>query len=74
MCSLDGSFEGSLDSDDEPNARRLLALLLLPIAYGSIHLTAWGYALPSLAESLCWNAAGSIIMACSLLELFIFLV
>lgn len=40
MCSLDGSFEGIPDSDDEPYMWRLLVLFLLPIAYGGIHLTA----------------------------------
>lgn len=36
----------------------------MPLAYGGIHLTAWGYAFPSVAESLCWKATCLIIMVC----------
>lgn len=43
----------------------------LPAAYAGIHLTAWGYSFPSLAESLCWKATCLIIIACCSLILLI---
>lgn len=41
----------------------LLALWLLPVAYGGIHLAAWGFEFPSPAESLLWKIACLIIMS-----------
>lgn len=61
MCSFDGSpknFSG------KPHVWRHRALFLLPFAYGGIHLTAWGYAFPSVADSLCWKASCLIITVC----------
>lgn len=46
------------------NARlAFLALVLLPVAYGGIHLAAWGFEFPSPAQSLLWKISCLIIMS-----------
>lgn len=40
-----------------------LAIVLLPVVYGGIHLAAWGFEFPSPAESLLWKIACLVIMS-----------
>ncbi|MCJ1271471.1 hypothetical protein MMC22_011372 [Lobaria immixta] len=46
------------------------ALALLPVAYGGIHLVAWGFEFPSPAESLLWKISCFLIMGFGLLLLY----
>lgn len=48
---------------DENGKLAFLALVLLPAAYGGIHLAAWGFEFPSPVESLIWKISCVIIMS-----------
>ncbi|KAI1505713.1 hypothetical protein F5X99DRAFT_428799 [Biscogniauxia marginata] len=41
----------------------LLLLLVLPAAYGGIHLAGWNFEFPSRAERVCWRASCLLIVA-----------
>ena len=45
--------------------RQILFVKLLPVIYGSIHLTAWGFDFPTLAESILWKTSCLIIITLS---------
>lgn len=57
-----GTLENILFYYEKFEGTSSLTLLLLPIAYGGIHLAAWGFEFPSPAESLLWKISCLIIM------------